>query len=237
MERKLIVTTDGSHTISIPEMDVTYHSIHGAIQESLHVFIEAGFRNLPGWKDPDSIERNKKMDPVNILEMGFGTGLNALLTLIDAAKAKRTVHYLAIELYPLSKDEVEALNFCSQLHYPSCQPQFEKLHHCEWEKDIVISPYFIFHKTNTSLQGYLDASPSPGRLFDLVYFDAFAPAAQPELWSREIFEKLNPIMQQGGVLVTYCSKGDVRRNMIAAGFKVQKIPGPAGKREMLRAIK
>jgi tRNA U34 5-methylaminomethyl-2-thiouridine-forming methyltransferase MnmC len=223
MERKIIITKDGSHTIGIPEMNVTYHSIHGAIQESMHVFIEAGLYGLG---------RLNRPDPLNILEMGLGAGLNALLTLLQADKLKQPIHYTAIELFPLAEKKACNLNYCEQLSQPCYQTLFEKLHQSEWEKDIVITSYFTFHKTNTDLLNF-----STNGSFDLIYFDAFAPNAQPELWTKEVFEKLYDIMNEEGVLVTYCSKGDIRRAMRAAGFSVEKIKGPPGKREITRALK
>jgi len=225
MERKIITTKDGSHSIAIPEMNVTYHSVHGAIQESMHVFIDAGLRSgLSKWPDR-SIE-------IKVLELGFGTGLNALLTLIEADKLKQAIHYSAIELFPLSTEEAKQLNYCEQPGQSSYQTLFEKLHQCEWEKDILITPYFTLHKTKTNLITF-----STNQSFNLVYFDAFAPNAQPELWTAQIFQKLYSMMTPEGILVTYCSKGDVRRAMQAAGFSVEKIPGPPGKREMLRVKK
>lgn len=201
-------------------MNLTYHSIHGAIQESLHVFIEAGFK------------RSGPSGSLNILEMGFGTGLNALLTLLEADKLGRPVHYTAIELYPLNPEEIYQLNYCTRLNRDHHQMIFEKFHKCEWEKDHMITPFFTFYKTNTDPPGF-----SANRLFDLIYFDAFAPAAQPELWTKQIFASLYKMMRPGGILVTYCSKGEVRRSMQSAGFNIEKVPGPPGKREMLRAYK
>jgi len=225
MQRQIIVTDDGSHSVSIPDMNVTYHSVHGAIQESRHVFIEASFLYWSG--------RSNRPDQLSILEMGFGTGLNALLTLIETKKEKSLeVHYTAIELFPLQKEEYSQLNYCAALNEPGTQEYFDKMHECDWGKDILIAERFILFKANQSLPGF-----KPMRLFDIVYFDAFAPAAQPELWTKEIFELLYNNMSPQSVLVTYCSKGDVRRAMIAAGFGVEKIPGPPHKREMLRAIK
>lgn len=226
MERKIIITKDRSHSIAVPEMNVTYHSIHGAIQESMHVFINVGLRSGRS-RRPDRLNEPTRY----VLEMGFGTGLNALLTLIEADKLKQPIHYTAIELFPLNVDEVSQLNYCDQLNQSSYQSLFEKLHQCEWEKDIVITSQFTLHKTNSDLINF-----STNQLFNLVYFDAFAPAAQPELWSKDIFEKLFGLMNEKGILVTYCSKGDVRRAMRSAGFIVEKIPGPPGKREMLRAV-
>lgn len=218
MQRMPIITKDGSHTISIPELGVTYHSHHGAVQESMHVFINAGLLV----SDTSTC----------ILEMGFGTGLNALLTLIEAEKLQRLVHYTALELFPLQREEIIILNYCQQLNREYLNPFFQQLHACEWEKDIPITPHFTLHKKRKDLINF-----STDQQINLIYFDAFAPAAQPELWTKEIFEKLFAMLESGGILVTYCSKGEVRRNMQAAGFTVEKIPGPPGKREMVRAIK
>lgn len=221
MERKIILTGDGSHSISVPELKVAYHSIHGAIQESLHVYINAGLYGSG---------HSQRPGPYKILEVGLGTGLNALLTLIEAEKNNLNIYYEAIELYPLTAEEVNALNYCDQLDRPDLQSAFEKIHSCEWETVIAIKKNFVLKKIRADLTNHLTIQQ-----FNLIYFDAFAPNAQPELWTKEIFEKMHSMLESGGVLVTYCSKGDVRRNMIAAGFEVEKLPGPPKKREMLRA--
>lgn len=221
MERKIILTGDGSHSIHVPELNVAYHSIYGAIAESLHVFINTGFYEAKKLAPPEQIK---------IFEVGFGTGLNALLTLIEAEKTKTKVYYGAIEPYPLHDEEIKILNYCRHLDRKDLQPIFERLHNCEWEKEIVFTEYFTLLKRNHSLLNLEPVKP-----FQLIYFDAFAPNAQPEVWKQEIFDKMYAMLQPGGVLVTYCSKGDVRRAMIAAGFKVEKLPGPPRKREMLRA--
>lgn len=223
MKRELIITGDGSHSISVPEMNVTYHSVYGAIQESMHVFIKAGLRDS-GLFDFVGVHR--------VLEIGFGTGLNALLTLIEADKHKNRIYYTGIELYPLANAEIDELNYCEQLNQPDYKQRLEKMHQCAWEEMIEISPYFRLTKTKCDLADYSTEDP-----YSIIYFDAFAPKAQPELWTKKIFEKLYALLIAGGVLVTYCSKGDVRRAMIAAGFKVEKLPGPKGKREMIRARK
>ena len=220
MERKIILTSDGSHTIAIPEMNVTYHSIHGAIQESLHVFIQAGLKDS-GVFDLVGVH--------HILEIGFGTGLNALLTLIEADKHKNRIYYTAIEPHPLDETEANQLNYCEQLNLRDYQKFFEKMHQCGWEEMFEITEYFRLTKTKNSLFDLPADS-----LFFLIYFDAFAPNAQPELWTKEVFKKLHDMLLPEGMLVTYCSKGEVRRNMQAAGFNVEKLKGPPGKREMLR---
>ncbi|HZI54061.1 MAG TPA: tRNA (5-methylaminomethyl-2-thiouridine)(34)-methyltransferase MnmD [Chitinophagaceae bacterium] len=230
MKKSLIITKDGSHTISIPGMNVTYHSHHGAIQESMQVFINAGLKYLLSNRTPEK---------VHIFEMGFGTGLNALLTLIEAEERNIPIQYTAIELFPLTTNEASALNYCDQLNRKDLSPSFEQLHQCEWEKDISISPYFTIHKLKNSLLTFKTSQLFQGNFSgqNLIYFDAFAPAAQPELWAKEIFEMLYSILMPEGILVTYCSKGEVRRAMQAVGFVVEKIAGPPGKREMVRAIK
>lgn len=221
MQRKLILTSDGSHTISIPELNVTYHSIHGAIQESKHVFIEAGLDNVISLTDTWQI---------TILEVGFGTGLNALLTAIEVEKTEKSIYYAALEPFPLDREQIHSLNYCELLGRKDLQPLFEQLHTCEWEKKIDIAKNFSFKKSKTDILN-LETSET----FQLIFFDAFAPSVQPELWTKEIFEKMFEFLGPRGVLVTYCSKGDVRRAMQAAGFVVEKLPGPKGKREMIRA--
>jgi len=222
MQRKLILTGDGSHTISMPELNVTYHSIHGAIQESKHVFIEAGLKSLL------PVEGTA----LNVFEMGFGTGLNALLTIIESERLQRKIYYETVEQFPVDTGEVRSLNYCEQLYREDLQPIFEQLHSCEWEKKVNITENFGFNKSRTNLLN-LETSET----FELIYFDAFAPNTQPELWTNEIFEKMFAMLEPGGILVTYCSKGDVRRAMQAAGFIVEKLPGPRGKREMTRALR
>ena len=221
MKREIILTDDGSHTISVPDMNVTYHSIHGAIQESMHVFIQAGLRDSGVF---DFVGVN------HVLEIGFGTGLNALLTLIEADKHMNRIYYTAVELYPLNETEISQLNYCEQLNVAHYKPLFEKMHQCEWEEMFEITDNFRLTKTNCSLLDF-----SSENSFFLVYFDAFDPAAQPDLWTKEVFEKLYSMSNEGGIVVTYCSKGDVRRAMQAAGFSIEKLAGPPGKREMLRA--
>jgi tRNA U34 5-methylaminomethyl-2-thiouridine-forming methyltransferase MnmC len=222
-QRTIQLTTDGSHTVAIPSLDITYHSRHGAVNESLHVFIEAG---LNYWLQ----QHNTKQ--VRIFEMGFGTGLNALLTYIEAAKDNLSIHYSSIEQFPLEKEIVASLNYCETLQRSDLAGFFTSMHAAAWNEDIHLSPFFTLHKLQASL---LELQLE--RKYDLVYYDAFAPNAQPELWTVEVFKKLFDALNDGGVLVTYCSKGDVRRALIAAGFTVSKIPGPPYKREMLRAVK
>lgn len=231
--RETIMTKDGSHTIAVPAMKVTYHSIHGAVQESRHVFIEAGLKFLV---------EHSTFKQINIFEMGFGTALNALLTAIEAQKLELKVQYTTVEQYPLTIQQVRQLNYGTQLHQ---QELFLSLHKIDWNDEINITPHFSVDKQHTTMENYLTqfggSAQLPGnaavQLFHLIYYDAFAPTAQPELWTEDVFRKLYNILVDGGVLVTYCSKGDVRRAMKAAGFEVEKLQGPPGKREMLRAQK
>jgi len=224
VKREIIITGDGSHSISVPELNVAYHSIHGAIEESMHVYIQAGLRDSAIF-DYSGVH--------HVLEIGFGTGLNALLTLVEADKHKNRIYYTAIELYPLNETETRQLNYCEQLNLPRYKSLFEKIHECKWEEMIEITEYFRLTKIKCDL---VDFSAEKNSFF-IIYFDAFAPNAQPELWTEAVFDKMYSVLQPGGILVTYCSKGDVRRAMQAAGFTVEKLPGPPGKREMLRAKK
>lgn len=220
MKKEIILTGDGSHSIALPDLNVTYHSIHGAIQESKHVFIEAGL---------NSFLNNATLQPLNVFEMGLGTGLNAFLTAIEAEKHQIKINYTAVETLPVFIEEARALNYPRQLGH---EELFQKIQECEWNKEVLISEFFTLKKEHTSLLNF-----STAQNFNLIYYDAFAPNAQPELWTKEVFEKLFSMLFENGVLVTYCSKGDVRRDMMAAGFKVEKLKGPPGKREMLRAVK
>lgn len=232
MKRQIITTRDGSHTVEIPEMQVTYHSHHGAVQESMHVFIEAG---LHGWLDQNAAQSPvgatggaaAETPIVRVFEMGFGTGLNAYLTALDVQSRHLPVHYTAVEKYPLAFEEAEGLNYGA-----ANKALFHSLHQCPWNTDVPVTPIFSLYKHEGSLQDFASGQP-----FHIIYFDAFAPTAQPELWTEAIFSKLFGMLHPGGLLVTYCSKGVVRRAMQAAGFTVTKIPGPAGKREMVRAVR
>lgn len=221
-QRRIVITEDGSHTLELLGMEEHYHSTFGAVQESMHVFIYNGFYSLSGGKEV-----------VNILEIGFGTGLNALLTLIESQKTNLRVYYLTLEPFPLQREEYEALNYPNLLPEPGLHEGFRKFHESEWSKDIELLPGFVFRKEKT----VLEAASLPGNFFDLVYFDAFGPDTQPELWTQPLFEKVSGSMKPGGILTTYCAKGRVRRAMKASGFTVEKLPGPPGKREMTRAVK
>lgn len=220
MQREIKLTADGSHTISIPETNVTYHSHHGAIAESMHVYIEAGLLPL--------IELSSN-HPISILEIGFGTGLNALLSLHEAIRYKQPIHYTAIELFPLTEEETAQINHGTCL---SMENEFLQLHSSPWEKDTLLHDFFTLHKKQVSLLELKDLHS-----IDCIYFDAFAPTDQPELWTQAVFENLYRFLAPQGTLITYCSKSVIRKTMEAAGFTIQKIPGPHGKRDMVRAKK
>jgi tRNA U34 5-methylaminomethyl-2-thiouridine-forming methyltransferase MnmC len=221
VKRTIIQTKDGSFTVEIPELEVTYHSRYGALQESVHVFIEAGLHYM--------LHHEGRPSPVRIFEMGLGTGLNALLTVIEAQKQQTAIHYTSIEPFPLHREEWPLLDYGTNEE----QKQWlKRIHEAGWEEDVEITKHFTLRKEQKKLAKY-----SPIEPFHLIYYDAFAPKAQPELWTQEVFEKLHSMLYPGGVLVTYCSKSIVRRALQAAGFRVQKIPGPKWKREMLRAVK
>lgn len=218
-KRTLKITEDGSHTLYVPEINEHYHSTHGAIQESQHVYIESGFNACP------------KSD-INILEIGFGTGLNALLSYRASLALQRNVFYHTTELFPLGMEEISAFN------YPASAEEivfFEKIHACEWERPIEIVPNFVIWKQNIDVSSPKNLPTDT--LFDVVYFDAFAPEKQPEMWSQAIFDQLFSICNEGAVITTYCAKGEVRRRMQSAGFSMERLPGPPGKREILRGKK
>lgn len=214
-------TADGSHTLFIPELDEHYHSVNGAIQESRHVFIEAGlYHCFP--------------DEIYILEVGFGTGLNAYLTLIESLKLGKTIHYVGIEAYPLPLELIKSLNYAEN-HSVEVQNAFYALHEAEWGKEVRINDHFYLKKLQTNFVSFdFSLLKDP---FNLIYFDAFAPDKQPDMWSQEIFDSLYAITAEGGILTTYCAKGSVRRMMQQAEYSTERLPGPPGKREMLRATK
>ena len=223
MKREIIKTGDGSTTIFLPEWNEHYHSKHGAVQEAQHVFIRTGFLHFLNNKEPDAI---------SILEIGFGTGLNALLTFFEAEKSKTKVNYTGVEAYPVPAEELKFLDFPEVGTGTNTSEVLERLHESSWEKSAEISPFFSLKKEKKFF-----SEISAVEKFDLIYFDAFGPRVQPDLWSEEVFRNMFKALKQNGVLVTYSAKGDVRRAMQAAGFTVERLPGPPGKREMLRATK
>lgn len=218
METTIILSEDGSHTLHVPSLHENYHSIHGAIAESMHVFISNGLNSV-----------NKK--EIKILEIGFGTGLNALLSMTEAQKKERRIEYSGIELYPLAMETILKLNY-PKLIKNAKERDFHLMHTCEWEIPVKISKEFILRKIRADVCSYKFQGS-----YDLVYFDAFAPAIQPELWEEKIFYGISDVMSSGAILVTYSAKGQVRRTLEKLGLKVERLPGPKGKREMIRAIK
>ena len=218
LDREIFITEDGSSSIFIKGMNEHYHSVHGAIQESMHVYIKNGL---------DLCE--KKM--LSILEIGFGTGLNALLTFLESGNKALKIEYHSIEKYPLLPAEYCLLNFGNTLGQKYVDT-FLRMHDCEWESNILISSDFILKKIKADLNDWI-----PTKQYDLIYFDAFAPDKQPDLWTESLFKKMYDTLYVGGILTTYCAKGQVKRNLKAAGFVVDSKPGPPGKREITVAKK
>ncbi len=223
LKREIITTADGSTTIHFPELNEHYHSKHGAINEAKHVFIKNGFHH---------ILNSKAYKRLSILEIGFGTGLNALITFSEAEKIEQKVEYVGIEAYPVKKEEVGCLNYIEALSEVKHQPIFQLLHETPWEEPQIISSEFLLTKRKEYFTDIIDKN-----CFDLIYFDAFGARVQPELWTVPIFKKMYEALHDYGVLVTYSAKGSVRRAMQEVGFIVERLPGPPGKREMLRASK
>ena len=218
-EINIEVTEDGSHTLYLPEMDEHYHSTHGAVQESEHVYIQTGLR-----------ECAKKQ--LNILEIGFGTGLNALLTYRYAKTNNLEIFYYTTELFPLEE------RFVKQFNYVENEDEkefFQRLHQCEWEKEVQLTPEFTIFKNHTDITS--EDSLQSSKKINLVYFDAFGPDKQPEMWDERIFHHIYNMCNDAAILATYCAKGEVRRRMQRAGFLVERLPGPPGKREILRGRK
>lgn len=219
MKQTLFVTNDGSTSIHIEEWNESYHSKHGAIQESYHVFLKNGLSLLQG-------------KSVAILEIGFGTGLNALITLKEAPNFNQNIDYVGVEAFPVALEMAMQMNYVNQLEDESLQVPFQKMHEVEWEVKSQISPSFALTKEKKMFQDI-----SHKNQFDLIYFDAFGFRVQPELWSVEIFQKMYDAMKIGGILVTYACRTSIKNAMKEVGFVVEKLPGAPGKREMLRAIK
>ncbi|TRZ43724.1 tRNA (5-methylaminomethyl-2-thiouridine)(34)-methyltransferase MnmD [Robertkochia solimangrovi] len=223
MKRKIIKTADGSSTIFIEEWNEHYHSKHGAIQEAYHVFIEMGL---------NPIKANFSDRPLRILEIGFGTGLNAIITLIEAKRSTLKIEYTGVEAFPVTREEWELLNYTDQLHAEKYAAAFKAMHEGVWETALELTPDFSLTKQQKDFTAIDDHEA-----YDLIYFDAFGARVQPELWGESVFKLMYDALDTHGVLVTYASKGSVRRAMLAVGFQTEKLPGPPGKREMLRAVK
>jgi tRNA U34 5-methylaminomethyl-2-thiouridine-forming methyltransferase MnmC len=220
----VIHTEDGSTSLFHNGLQETYHSIHGAIQESQHVFIEAGLHH---WL------RLSNRQTISILEIGFGTGLNALLTALAAEKVGVEIEYETIEAFPLVMEMVRLLNYPAIIDTDNAKSVFENLHQAEWRKPKKISPYFDFLKSDLKLQ----EADFGDEKFDLIFFDAFGPDKQPDMWQRSNLVKLARTLKPRGVFVTYSAKGQLKRDLVSLGLLVEKIPGPPGKREMIRATK
>jgi len=215
---QIIKTSDGSDTIFVPELNEHYHSIHGAVQESSYIFIKSGFDFC-------------KTDPLNIFEVGFGTGLNALLTAIKCMEGDREVNYTSIEKYPIDEITVKTLNHY-QFAGESGKEIYNSIHSAKWNERVRICRKFNLMK----ISGDLTSDVIKGN-YDLIYFDAFGPDKQPEMWTKEIFAALAGLTNKNGILVTYSAKGEVKRNLRACGFEVTLLPGPPGKRQIIRAVK
>lgn len=216
---RIVCTADGSHTLESSIGGECYHSINGALQEAMHVFIDAGLKAVA-------------VNPLNILEVGFGTGLNALLTLLKAEQMACSVYYEAIEKYPIGVDVAAKLNYCSLLNVDE-EKYFKPLYASGWDRGVAISDSFVLKKCRADILSFIPSRAD----FHLVYFDAFSADSQPELWSVDVFAAIYRHLQKGGILVTYSSKGLVKRNLRSAGFTVKRLEGAKGKRHMLRATK
>ena len=216
---KLEQTADGSYTLYVPELDEHYHSVKGALTESQHIFIDMGLKH-------------SSVPSPRILEIGLGTGLNCFLTLLNAEEEKRHIHYTGIERFPLDMDVIKKLDYPSIIGKRHEQ-DYLAIHQAPWEEDVALSSWFTLHKIQGDFTHY-DFIKG----YDIIYFDAFAPEKQPEMWEQSLFNSLYEILNEGGILTTYCAKGVVRRMLQQAGFIVERLPGPpGGKREILRATK
>ena len=219
MNREIIQTSDGSTSILLPEWNETYHSKFGAIQEAKHVFIKNGLSLSQG-------------QSVSILEIGFGTGLNAFITYLEAKDFEQKIEHTGIEAYPISEEDASKMNYVSELDAEKDEAVFLKMHQSEWNEKVVLAPNFLLEKQNIKFQEITDENK-----YDLIYFDAFGYRVQPELWSLEIFQSMFKALKSEGILVTYACRSSIKKAMIEAGFAVEKLAGPPGKREMLRARK
>lgn len=214
----IITTSDGSHSLFNSSLNETYHSVHGAIVESKHVYIQHG---LDFW-----FQQNEERS-VRILEIGFGTGLNALLTLLHGQSLNRNIYYESWEAFPLETSIIKQLNYGEQL---GASHWFSQLHEVIWNKQVQLTSSFTIQK----IHGDILASPISGP-FDVVYYDAFAPSRQPDMWTMDILKKVSDAMVSGGIIVTYCAKGQLKRDLMTLGLTVETLSGPPGKKEMVRA--
>lgn len=220
MGNKIINTSDGSYSIYVPELDETYHSRHGALQEAVHVFIQNGLATFD-------------QDNVRIFEVGLGTGLNCLLTLSYASKHGKTIKYTGIERYPIGSELIKELSSVKNSYTDICgQDLFNQLHSCPWESPFKLADEFELTKLKSNWKTYV-----PAEKFDLIYYDAFGHRAQENMWDKKLLKKCYDMLSEGGKFVTYAAKGQLRRDLQECGFEVERLPGPPGKREMLRGTK
>ena len=217
----LFLTNDGSHSVMSEQFAVAYHSKHGAIQETQHVFIEAGLK----YKAATQAE-------MSILEIGFGTGLNAFMSFLEAERLNLKIDYTTVEACPLSMESVNQLNYVEKLDAFAFDTVFKHMHTCAWDEQHPLSKNFNFTKLQTDFI-LIDFK----NRFDIIYFDAFAPEAQPHLWTPEMMQKMYDALKPEGILTTYCAKGIVKRTLKSVGFSIESLAGPLGKREMTRAKK
>lgn len=221
---EVIITSDGSHSLINTELNETYHSIHGAIQESIHVFIKNGL---------DYFQKGSQLPTIRILEVGFGTGLNALLTLQYSLSQATKILYESLEAFPIEGETIVKLNYPKALDFPDAKNYFSLLHQSPWDQQTEISDVFTLFKRHVRIQD-VDFGVEK---FDLIFFDAFAPSKQPEMWELSILKRIEQSMKPGGVFVTYCAKGQLKRDLKSLGLMVETLSGPPGKKEMVRAVK
>ncbi len=225
-EVKIIITEDGSHSLYDQDLNETYHSFHGALNESTHVFIEKGIRF---WRTKQGLPTT-----LSIFEVGFGTGLNALLALEFAELNGINIHFYTIEPFPLDERIIEQLNYNESVADGQFKKAFLKMHQCAWEQSVKITDHFTLHKSKQKLQ---EVDNSLDKQFDLIFFDAFAPNKQAEMWELGLLNKSYDLLKPGGVFVTYSAKGQLKRDLKAIGFELETLPGPPGKKEMVRGTK
>ncbi len=217
MKRQITKTADGSTTIYIPEMDENYHSHHGAIQEAKHVFLKHGIESLD-------------QEEITVFEMGFGTGLNALLTLNYALENDKKVNYIGIEAYPVEAEMIDDLNYVESIDL-DLWAAFDAMHNQPWGETNALFDNFNLTKIHQKIEDY---QPEANTI-DIIYFDAFGPRAQGDMWELPVLEKMAEMIKPGGILVTYCAQGQFKRHLKSLGFEIERLPGPPGKREMTRA--
>jgi tRNA U34 5-methylaminomethyl-2-thiouridine-forming methyltransferase MnmC len=220
MKREVVQTADGSMTIHIPEMNENYHSGHGALQEAKHVFLQNGLLEF------------KDRGEVAVFEMGFGTGLNAFLTMEYCELKRKKLRYTGIEAFPVDFEMAKAMKYESSVD-SFVSSYFDEIHKCTWNEVHQLTDLISFQKLHLKIENYIPANDT----FDLIYFDAFGPRAQGDMWEISILTKMHQILKPGGLFVTYCAKGQLRRDLKSLGFKVESLPGPPGKREMTRGWK